>query len=159
MPRVQTHTKLFVTPIKRIMTHTSTVTITPASGSLTITGVRIVFEPTAYDGSESSRVNFVLEAKEEELNVVQQWEESMDGSKALCKALTANGLKVKINKDTVRCWEDKKRAPLPEILKDKACNAIIQWTGTWETKNQRGLCLKVTDLEVMEQEIEYPFGQ
>ena len=59
----------------------------------------------------------------------------------------------------MRCWEDKKLAPLPEDLKDKTCNAIMQWTGTWATKNQRGLCLKVADLEVMEQDIEYPFGQ
>ena len=78
---------------------------------------------------------------------------------ALCSALTPNGLKFKINKDKVRCWEDKKLAPLPEDLKDKTGNATIQWAGTWETKNQRGPCLKVTGLEVMEQEIEYPFGQ
>ena len=141
------------------MTRNSAVTVTPASGSLTISGARIVFEPTAYDGSESSRVNFVLEANEEESKVVREWEQSTDGAKALCSALTPNGLKVKINKDTVRCWEDKKRVPLPGNLKDKACNALIQWTGTWTTKNQRGLCLKVTDVEIMEQEIEYPFGQ
>ena len=128
---------------------------------MTVTGARIVFEPTAYDGSESSRVNFVLEASEEEFEVVRTWEHctNQPGAKALCSALTANGLNVKINKDTVWRWEDKKRAPLPDILKDKACNAIIQWTGAWATKNQRGLCLKVTDLEVMEQEVEYPFGQ
>ena len=139
------------------MTRNTAVAITPASGSLTVTGARVVFEPTAYDGSESSRVNFVLEVNEEESKVVSEWEQSIDTTKALCSALTHNGLKVKINKDTVRCWEDKKRAPLPEHLKDKACNAIIQWTGTWTTKNQQGLCLKVTDVEFMEQEVEYPF--
>ena len=48
---------------------------------------------------------------------------------------------------------------MPEDFKDKARNAIIQWTRAWETKNQRGLCLKATYMEVMEQEIEYPFGQ
>ena len=141
------------------MTRNSAVTITLASGSLAISGARIVFEPTAYDGSESSRVNFVLEVSAEESKVVREWEQSMDGTKVLCSALTPHGLKAKINKDTVRCWEDKKRASLPGDLKDKACNAIIQWTGTWTTKNQRGLCLKVTDVEIMEQEIEYPFGQ
>ena len=101
----------------------------------------------------------MLEANEEDIKVIRAWEQSQSGTKTLCSAITANGLRVKINKDTVRCWEDKKRAPLPENMKDKTCNAIIQWTGTWETKNQRGLCLKVTDVEVMEQEIEYPFGQ
>ena len=140
------------------MTRNSAVTINPASGSLTVAGARIVFEPTAYDGSESSRVNFVLEASEEECQVVREWEQSISGSKSLCSALTPNGLKVKLDKTGVRCWENKQRAPLPEILKDKACNAMIQWTGTWETKNQRGLCLRVTDVEIMEQEIEYPFG-
>ena len=149
---------MFVAHIK-IMTRNSAVTINPASGSLTVAGARIVFEPTAYDGSESSRVNFVLEASEAECQVVREWEQSIDGTKALCSALTPNGLKVKINKDTVRCWEDKKRAPLPGELKDKACNALIQWTGTWATKNQQGLCLKATDEEIMEQEIEYPFDQ
>ena len=100
---------------------------------------RIVFEPTAYDESETGRVNFVLEASEEEPNVVRTWEESKRGTKSLCSALTPNGPKVKINKDTVRCWEDKKRTTQPKNLKDKACNAIIQWTRSWETKNQRGL--------------------
>ena len=144
------------------MTRNSAVSVTPASGSLMVTGARIVFEPTAYDGSESSRVNFVLEVKEEELQVIRTWEETLyqpGVNKTACSALTVNGLKVKINKDSVRCWEDRKRVPLPENLKDKACNAIIQWTGTWETKNQRGLCLKATDIELMEQEIEYPFDQ
>ena len=141
------------------MARNSAVTITPASGSLAISGARIVFEPTAYDGSESSRVNFVLEVSAEESQVVREWEQSIDGTKVLCSALTAHGLKAKINKDTVRCWEDKKRASLPGDLKDKACNAMIQWTGTWATKNQQGLCLKVTDVEIMEQEIEYPFDQ
>ena len=139
------------------MTRNTAVAITPASGSLTITYARVVFEPTAYDGGENSRVNFVLEASEEECQTVREWEQSIDTTKALCSALTNNGLRVKINKDTVRCWENKARAPLPELLKDKACNAIIQWTGTWTTKNQQGLCLKVTDVEFMEQEVEYPF--
>ena len=116
------------------MTRNTAVTITPASGSLTITYARVVFEPTAYDGGESSRVNFVLEASEEEVKVVRQWEQSAEGAKALCNALTPKGLKVKIDKTTVHCWEDKKRTTLLENLKDTACNAIIQWTGTWETK-------------------------
>ena len=141
------------------MARNSAVTVTPASGSLTITGARIVFEPSAYNGGESSRVNCVLEASEEELKVVRTWEQSTDRTETLRSDLTPNGLKVKIDKATVRCWEDKKGTTLPENLKDKTCNAIIQWTGTWATKNQRGLCLKVTDVEVMEQEIEYPFGQ
>ena len=141
------------------MTRNTAVTVTLASGSLTVSGARIVFEPTAYDGSESSRVNLVLEASEEECNVIRQWEETTDGNKALCSAITPNGLKVKINKDTVRCWEDKKRVPLPRDLKDKTCNAIIQWTGPWENKNQWGFCLRATDLEIMEQEFEYPFDR
>ena len=48
---------------KAIMTRNLAVIVTPASGSLTIAGARIIFEPTAYDGSESSRVNFVLGVK------------------------------------------------------------------------------------------------
>ena len=141
------------------MTRNTAVTITPASGSLTVSGARIVFEPTAYDGSEASRVNFVLEANEGELKVVRTWEEGTEGTNTRRSALTPNGLKVNINKDKVRCWEDKKLAPLPENLKDKTCNAITHWAETWETNNQRGLCLKVTDLEVMEQEIKYLSGK
>ena len=87
----------------------------------------------------------------------QGMEQSISGSKSLCSALTSNGLEVKLDKTGVRCWENKQRAPLPEVLKDKACNAMILWTGTWETKNKQGLCLKVADVDIMEQEIEYPF--
>ena len=84
------------------MTRNSAVTITPANGSLSISGARIVFEPTAYDGNETSRVHFVLGGIEEELKVVRAWEEGTEGTKALCNALTPNDLKVKINKDKVR---------------------------------------------------------
>ena len=118
------------------MARNSAVTIIPASGSLTITYARVVFEPTAYDGSESRRVNFVLEASEEECQIVREWEQSIDTTKALCNALTLNGLKVKINKKTVRRWENKQRVPVPENLKDKACNAINHWTGMRGTRNQ-----------------------
>ena len=76
-----------------------------------------------------------------------------------CAAPYAQRSKVKIKKERIRCWEDKKRAPLPGDIKDKACNVIIQWTGTWATKTQQGLCLKATDIELMEQTCEYPFGQ
>ena len=141
------------------MTRNSAVTVVPASGTLTVQGARIVFEPTAYDGGEGSRVNLVLEASSDECNLVKEWEDTLDGHKTLCSAITPNGLKVKINKDSIRCWEDKKRAPLPGNIKDKACNVIIQWTGSWSTKNQQGLCLKATDIELMEQTCEYPFGQ
>ena len=102
------------------MARNSAVTITPASGSLTLASARIVFEPTAYDGSgETNRVNLVLDASEEELSVVRTWEQSTDGAQALCSALTPNGLKVKIDKGTVRSWEDNKLTALPETLKDK----------------------------------------
>ena len=90
--------------------------------------------------------------------MVRAWEESTDGAQALCSALTPNGLKVNIDKAMVRCWEDNKLTTLPEALKDKNCQAVIRWTGCWETKTQRGLCVRVTDLQVMEQEIECPFG-
>ena len=77
------------------MARSSAVTITPASGSLTLASACIVFEPTAYDGSgETNRVNLVLDASEEELSVVRTWEQSTDGARALCSALTPNGLKV-----------------------------------------------------------------
>ena len=143
-----------------MMARKSAIAVTPASGSLTIAGARIVFEPMAYDGlPETSRANLVLEASKEEQEVVRAWEKSTEGDKALCSALTPRGLKVKLDKATVRCWEDKKQtAALPEGLNDDARNAILRWCGSWETKNQHSLCLKVTDLEVMEQEIEYPFG-
>ena len=77
------------------MARNSAVTITPASGSLTLTGARIVFEPMPSDGSETTRVNLVLEASEEEVQVVRAWEVSTDGAQALCSALPPNGLKAK----------------------------------------------------------------
>ena len=86
------------------MTRNTAVTVTPASGSLTVSGARIVFEPTAYDGSETNRVNLVLEANEEDIKVIRAWEQSQSGTKTLCNALTPNGLRVKVNKDTARCW-------------------------------------------------------
>ena len=102
------------------MARSSAVTITPASGSLTLASARIVFEPTAYDGSgETTRANLMLDASEEELSVVRTWEQSTDGAESLCNALKPNGLNVKIDAATVRCGEDNKLTTLPETYKDK----------------------------------------
>ena len=97
-------------------------------------GARIVFEPTAYDGCETSPVNCILEASEKEVEAVRSWEQSADGAKALRSALAPNGFKVKIDKTTGRRWEDKTRTTLPQALNDKACNANMQWAGAWEAK-------------------------
>ena len=59
--------------IKQMARHTA-VTFTPASGRLVVTGARICFEPSAYDGSETAKRSLVLEVTDDINDTIKEWE-------------------------------------------------------------------------------------
>ena len=133
------------------------VSFSPAQGSLLVRNVKILFEPSNFDGTQGSRRNIVLGIDEETADAVKRWEEQIDPDK-LCSNISQYGLRAKICFDTVRAWEGKNPTQLPETLKDKTVNVVLLLKGIWSSKKQSGLSLAVTDIEVTEDAIESPFS-
>ena len=94
------------------------VSFSPAQGSLIAHNVKILFEPSNFDGTQGSRRNIVLDITEETANTVKGWEEQIDPDK-LCSNISQYGLRAKICMDTVRAWEGKTPVQLPDTLKEK----------------------------------------
>ena len=138
------------------MARNAAVTFASASGRVVLTGVRICFEPTAYDGSETAKRSIVLEATDDIRAIVQEWEQRIDPVKLL-SAITAHGIRAKMDPIGVRCWQDKQLVPLPASLKGSTCNAVLEVHGVWSTKSQSGLSLQCKDLEIIPTVAEYPF--
>ena len=138
------------------MARNTAVTFAPASGRLVITGARICFEPSAYDGSETAKRSIVLEVTDEIKATIQEWEQQVDPVK-LSSAITTHGIRAKLDPSGVRCWRDKQLVPLPDNLKGNTCNAVLEVHGIWSTKNQSGLSLQCRDIELIPMVAEYPF--
>ena len=117
------------------MARNTAVTFASASGRVVLTGVRICFEPTAYDGSETAKRSIVLEATDDIRAIIQEWEQRIDPVKLL-SATTAHGIRAKLDPTGVRCWQDKQLVPLPASLKGSTCNAVLEVHGVWSTKSQ-----------------------
>ena len=138
------------------MARNAAVTFAPASGRVVLTGARICFEPSAYDGSETAKRSIVLEATDDIRATIQEWEQRIDPVKLL-SAITTHGIRAKMDPIGVRCWQDKQLVPLPVSLKGSTCNAVLEVHGVWSTKNQSGLSLHCKDLEIIPTVAEYPF--
>ena len=135
---------------------TSSVSFTPASGELALGSTRICFGPTAYGGTESTRRSIVFDVDETSKAVVELWERELDPDK-LTSAITAYGLRAKVDMAAVRFWRDRQPDLPPQTLKGKACKAMLQLRGNWRTDTACGITLDVTDLEILAQEPAYPF--
>ena len=91
-----------------------TVTYTPASGLLTVYNARIVFEPSSYDGSEQTRRNAVLAIDEKTIDEIRSWETQVDNNRR-SSALSQYGLRVKLQMDQVRMWQDRELCETPAM--------------------------------------------
>ena len=132
------------------------VTYSQAKGTLLLKDVRVPFEPACFDGSDKPRKSIVFEIDEEATQVVNEWESKIDSDR-LCSALSANGVRAKVDIESVRVWAGKTRAILPGHIKGCTVNACISLSGIWNTKKQSGLSLTVTDLEALDEEAQTPF--
>ena len=135
--------------------HTA-VPFSSASGRVVLSNARICFEPSAYDGSETARRSIVFEVTDDDKAIVECWEVGIDVTK-LYAAITAHGIRAKLDPQSVRCWQDQKVVPLPEGLKGSTCNALLELNGIWNTKSQSGLSLMCKDIEIIPTIAEYPF--
>ena len=138
------------------MARNAAVTFAPASGRVVLTGARICFEPTAYDGSETAKRSIVLEATDDIRATIEEWERRVDLVKLL-SAITTHGIRAKMDPTGVRVWQDKQLVPLPASLKGSTCNSVLEVHGVWSTKTQSGLSLHCKDIEIIPTVAEYPF--
>ena len=82
--------------VNQQMTRNTTITFAPASGRLVVTGARICFEPSAYDGSETAKRSLVLEVQDQIKDTINEWEQHVDPLK-LSSAITAHGIRAKLD--------------------------------------------------------------
>ena len=58
--------------------------------------------------------------------------------------------------ETVRVWKGHTLIEMPQTLRGTA-DVLMALTGTWSTKHQSGLCLHVTDIEPVQEQLKSPF--
>ena len=133
---------------------TRSISFTPATGTLLIKGARIPYEYSSWD--DNPKKSILLAVDEQTADTIKGWEAQID-SERLCTVLTDNGLRVKVDIDSVRAWAGEARVPVPESVQGTCANAAISLTRIWHSKKQSGLSLLVTDIEIVEDNVESPF--
>ena len=127
----------------------------------------ILFEPGVYqgDGSEN-RVN-VCVSSPEAVDCLQEFEKQLEGNVCSCVKERDNLLqhvKAKLIWDRIRFFNaENEKVSKPPKLSGYICNVIFAIKGRWASHGQTGLCLEVTDIQLLEpreQEYEYksPFA-
>ena len=132
------------------------VQFTPANGKLVLKQVRICFEPSAFDGSDTAKRSIVFEVPEENKKIIQEWEANIDPTK-LSSTINMHGIRTKMDPQSVRCWHERELVALPENMRGATCNAILEVHGVWNTKNQSVLSLACKDIDIIPTQAEYPF--
>ena len=109
----------------------------------------VVYEPSVYggDGSEQ-RKNIVLTLSPEVAKLIHELEAGI--GPRLVSSMKDGTIRAKIMMPTVRVYDSKKK--LVDHPKWKGCvvNAVVLVRGKWSTRTQTGLCLEVTDLQVLD---------
>ena len=135
---------------------------TQKSGSVSFTGLQkciklrlddavLVYEPSVFQGSgEENRVNIVFSVPEH----VQQEVQAMETALGDCVSCLKDGtLKAKVSLDRVRFFDvARNRIEKPGAIRGYSCNAMVNVRGKWSTRNQQGLCLETTDIQLLGKE-------
>ncbi len=111
----------------------------------------IVYEPSVYggDGSEQ-RKNIVLTLPPGAAQPIQELEAGIDPTR-LGSSMKDGTVRSKIMMPTVRVYDsDKNLVGHPAKWKGCVVNAVIVVKGKWATRTQTGLCMEVTDLQVLD---------
>ena len=118
---------------------------------MTLSGVRILYEPSVFggDGSET-RKNMVFVVPPSIVARVQGLEAPIDPAR-LCSCIKGDALKCKVNMDRVRIFDSGNApSPQPGIWRDLIVNALVTVRGTWSTRTQSGLSIEVHDIQLLD---------
>jgi hypothetical protein len=110
---------------------------------------RIVFEPSVYggDGSELRKNICFTNVPDDIMANVQAMEGSLESP---CSCAKEDLLKAKVSFDKVRIFDaSRNRTGPPETWRGWEVNAMIRVRGKWETRTQCGLCLELTDIQLL----------
>ena len=135
---------------------------TQKSGRVSFTGLQkciklrldnatIVYEPGVYQGTgEETRVNIVFSMSDQ----VQQEVQAMENALGDCSSCMREGtIKAKVALDRVRFFDaTRNRIEKPGMIRGFTCNAMVNVRGKWSTRNQQGLCLETTDIQLLGKE-------
>ena len=118
---------------------------------LRLDNATIVYEPGIYQGTgEENRVNIVFSVPEH----VQQEVQAMETALGDCVSCLKDGtMKCKVSLDRVRFFDvARNRIEKPGMIRGYTCNAMVNVRGKWSTRNQQGLCLEATDIQLLGKE-------
>ena len=118
--------------------------------SMTLSDVRIIWEPSVYggDGSET-RKNIVFEVSSAILETISELERSIDSAR-LCSCIKGDALKCKINMDSVLTFDAcANTSPQPASWRDRIVNATIVIKGIWNTRTQTGLSIEAGAIQLL----------
>jgi len=113
---------------------------------LKLDGSSILWEPSCYqgDGTELRR-NITFRATD---SIAQQLQEMEHGLENSC--IKDGAVKCKISMDKVRVYDtSNNRTEPPATWRGTDCHVVIQVRGKWATRTQSGLCLEVTDIQLL----------
>ncbi len=119
---------------------------------LKLVNVRIAFEPSVYggDGTEMRKSICFTQVQDDALAIVKAMEETLE--EGTCSCVKEDLLKVKVSLDKLRIFDESRNRPEPP----KTChgwevNAMVRIRGRWETRTQQGLCLELTDIQLLQE--------
>ena len=92
------------------MARNAAVSFASTSGRVALTGARICFEPSAYDGSETATRSIVCEVTDKIKAIVEEWEKDVDITK-LSSTITTHEIRAKLDPQSAGCWQDRKMVP------------------------------------------------
>ena len=121
---------------------------------LKLENVRVAFEPSVYggDGTELRKNICFTQVQDDILAPIKAMEETLAFNPPVCSCVRENLLKAKVSLDKVRVFEAcGNRAELPKTWRGWEVNAMIRIRGKWETRTQCGLCLELTDVQLLQE--------
>ena len=112
--------------------------------------VKIPFEPSQFggDGTEIRRSICFSGASDEMRKQLASMEESIG---ATSSSIKDEIIRCKINMDKVRCFDDnRKLIDAPKTWRGWNANVQVHIRGKWVTRQSSGLCIEVTDIQLIE---------
>ena len=136
---------------KARMAPASAVSFTPFAQPVQfcIRDAKVVYEPSVYggDGTEK-RVNITLECSSEVLDAIRTLEGASDSSLISC--VRDSGVRAKLDKTAVHLFDENGIATsAPAVWRGTRVNAFVTAKGNWKTRTGSGVCLEVTDLQLL----------
>lgn len=121
---------------------------------LRLENVRVAFEPSVYggDGTELRKNICLTQVQDDILATVKAMEESLEKP---CSCVKEDLLKAKVSLDKVKVFDaSRNRTEPPKVWRGWEVNAMIRIRGKWETRTQCGLCLELTDVQLLQENSE-----